>query len=84
MYPGFPHVSMRRQLPLRDGHSCNVIIVEATADSQPRNLPHGTSWLTFITATEERLLAPAPKGWDEFTREELASLWERAVVVRRT
>lgn len=74
-------MSMRRQLPLRDGRSSNVIIVEATADSQPRHLSQGTSWLTFITATEERLLAPAPEGWAELTREDLASLWERAVVV---
>ena len=87
MYHGLPAakpMSMRRQLPLRDGRSCNVIIIEATADSQLRQLSHGTSSLTFITAAEERLLAPAPEGWAEFTREELASLWEQAVVVRRT
>lgn len=77
-------MSTPRRFLARDGRSCNVVIVEATPETQPRHLSHGTSWLTFITATEERLVAPAPAGWAEFTQEELASLWERAVAVRRT
>jgi hypothetical protein len=56
-----------KAVPLGDGRSCNVIFVEATADSQPRHLSYGTSWLTFIT------LAPAPEGWAELTREDLAT-----------
>lgn len=74
----------QRRFSTQDGRSCTVVVVEATPDSQPRHLSHGTSWLTFITATEERLIAPAPVGWAEFTQEDLASLWDRAHVVRRT
>jgi hypothetical protein len=75
-------MSTPRRFLTRDGRSCNVLIVEATPESQPRHLSPGTSWLIFVTATEERLVAPAPAGWAEFTQ--LASLWERAAVVRRT
>ena len=75
---------LRRSFRTAEGCTGNVVEMRLPQEQKEIEFGFGRTWLTFVTGSEERCLSPIPEGWTEYTEAELRSLWERAVVVRRT